>query len=133
MPTGSELPRLLTGHRTAAFGKWHLEDQTAPDPLAPWSHGYDYFEGTLWGVPSTCGPVLPQPCNPSQLTEGASYYQWVKTTIDQGVLSTTGSTRYLPLVTVKPRHRLAGRQLLPAVVRLPGAPGPLRAAALPAR
>lgn len=34
---------------TAAFGKWHLSNGNFGCEVAPLEHGYDHFEGTLWG------------------------------------------------------------------------------------
>ena len=99
MPLGQGLPSLLPEYRTAAFGKWHLEDQLEPDLLAPWRHGYDYFEGTMWGVPFGCGAVTTQPCNSLLPKEGSNYYSWVKTVVNMGELSTVPTSRYLPGLT----------------------------------
>ena len=96
LPNGGELPALLPGLQTSAFGKWHLEDQTQVDPLAPWSHGYDYFEGTLWAVPYVCGPIPKRPCNPALIREGTHYFEWLHTTIDLGQRSTRWDNEYMP-------------------------------------
>ena len=100
LPLGGELPTQLPGFQTSAFGKWHLEDQTLPDPLAPWAHGYDYFQGHSWAIPFVCGPTPNRPCDPTKLLEGSNYNSWVKTTIDAGALSTIAVTEYLPSETV---------------------------------
>ena len=100
LPVGGELPTWLPGFRTAAFGKWHLEDPLGADPVAPRTHGYGYFEGHLWAVPSQCGPVPPRPCSPAQLLEGSNYYSWRKTTIDSsGNLSLSPVNEYMPSAT----------------------------------
>ena len=101
LPLGRELPTQLAGCRTGAFGKWHLEDQTQPDLLAPWSHGYDTFEGHLWHVPFNCGPRPTQACDPTQFLEGWTYYKWFKTRIVDGQSSTSlVSGEYLPSESV---------------------------------
>ena len=94
LPFGEELPRLLAGHQTGAFGKWHLEDQINPDPLAPWSHGYGHFEGHIWSLPFQCGSASPLFCNPAQLHEGSNYFDWLETRIQSGQLTTAQITQY---------------------------------------
>lgn len=101
LPVGNELPVALDGFATAAFGKWHLEDQTVPDLSAPATHGYGYFEGHLWRIPYACSTGRPrQVCNPVAVDEGLNYFSWTRTRISGGVRTTSLRTGYLPAATV---------------------------------
>lgn len=50
------IPEVATGHRSAAFGKWHLADVHPIFSTLPISQGFERFEGTLTSFPTISTP-----------------------------------------------------------------------------